>query len=408
MTAAGEVTDILSPEFAEDPYTGYHALRENAPLHWHKATSRYLVSRYDDVAAVFKNSAFTTDNYAWQVEPIFGGRTILQMKGHEHAVRRALVAPAFRGRELQEKFLPVIERAATELIDGFRGRGHADIVADFADHLPVIVIADMIGLDRSDRPMFQRWYRSIVDFISNIAEDPVIAEEGLRTHAEIEKYLLPLIRQRRESPGADLLSTLSQAEIEGIRMSDQDIKAFVILLLNAGGETTDKAISSTVRNLLQHPGQLRAVQADHTLITKALAETLRYSPPVHMIMREAAEDIALTSGTVPAGASVVCLLAAANRDPRRFAHADTFDIFREDLPERTAFSAAAHHVAFALGRHFCVGALLAKAEVEIGIGQLLDALPGIELVDEGALRESGMMFRGPVSLPVRFTPRGSR
>ncbi|MFG2224596.1 cytochrome P450 [Streptomyces sp. NPDC048644] len=378
-------------------------MRDDFPLIHHEATGSYIVSRYEDVERAFKDPVFTTDNYDWQLEPVHG-RTILQMSGREHAVRRALVAPAFRGRPLEESFLPVIERNARELVDGFRESGSADLVDRFATRFPVNVIADMLGLDRADHDRIHRWYTAIMGFLGNLSQDPEVADAGLRTRDEFAAYLLPLIRERRAHPGDDLLSTLCAAEIDGTRMSDEDIKAFCSLLLTAGGETTDKALSGIVHNLLRHPEQLAAVRADRSLIARAFAETLRYTPPVHMIMRQVSEDVTIGGGQVPAGATVTCLIGAAGRDERRYADPDTFDIHRTDLSATTAFSAAADHLSFALGRHFCVGALLAKAEVETGIGLLLDALPDLALADGAAPREQGVFTRGLDSLPVTFTP----
>ncbi|MFB8217958.1 cytochrome P450 [Streptomyces anulatus] len=380
-------------------------MRQDTPLLWHEATGSYIVSRYEDVERVFKDKEgeFTTENYDWQIEPVHG-RTILQLSGREHAVRRALVAPAFRGSDLREKFLPVIERNSRELIDTFRDAGSADLVADYATRFPVNVIADMLGLDKSDYDRFHGWYTAVIAFLGNLSGDPEVARAGERTRVEFAEYMLPIIRERREAPGDDLLSTLCTAEVDGVRMGDEDIKAFCSLLLAAGGETTDKAIAGIFTNLLRHPEQLEAVRADRTLIPRAFAETLRYTPPVHMIMRQSATEVALGGGTVPAGSTVTCLIGAANRDEDRYRNPDAFDIFREDLTATNAFSAAADHLAFALGRHFCVGALLAKAEVEIGVGQLLDAMPDLRLADGFDPVEHGVFTRGPQSLPVRFTP----
>ncbi len=397
--------DILSPDFERDPYQAYRLMRQDTPLLWHEATGSYIVSRYEDVERVFKDKEgeFTTENYDWQIEPVHG-RTILQLSGREHAVRRALVAPAFRGSDLREKFLPVIERNSRELIDAFRDAGSADLVADYATRFPVNVIADMLGLDKSDYDRFHGWYTAVIAFLGNLSGDPEVARAGERTRVEFAEYMLPIIRERREAPGDDLLSTLCTAEVDGVRMGDEDIKAFCSLLLAAGGETTDKAIAGIFTNLLRHPEQLEAVRADRTLIPRAFAETLRYTPPVHMIMRQSATEVALGGGTVPAGSTVTCLIGAANRDEDRYRNPDAFDIFREDLTATNAFSAAADHLAFALGRHFCVGALLAKAEVEIGVGQLLDAMPDLRLADGFDPVEHGVFTRGPQSLPVRFTP----
>ncbi|MFJ4923109.1 cytochrome P450 [Streptomyces sp. NPDC088725] len=405
MATAQQVPDILSSEFAEDPYPVYRLMRESAPLIWHEATRSYIISRYDDVERAFKDreSAFTTDNYDWQIEPVHG-KTILQLSGREHAVRRALVAPAFRGSDLREKFLPVIDRNARELIDSFRHTGSADLVDDFATRFPVNVIADMLGLDKGDHAKFHGWYTAVIDFLGNLSGDAAVTAAGERTRVEFAEYMIPIIRHRRENPGDDLLSALCAAEVDGVRMSDEDIKAFCSLLLAAGGETTDKAIASIFANLMLHPDQLAAVRADRTLIARAFAETLRFTPPVHMIMRQTAADVELSGGTIPAGATVTCLIGAANRDPSRYRDPDTFNIFRDDLTTDTAFSAAADHLSFALGRHFCVGALLAKAEIEAGVGQLLDAMPDLRPAEGYDPVEQGVFTRGPRSLPVRFTP----
>ncbi|MER8010231.1 cytochrome P450 [Streptomyces sp. NPDC094149] len=405
MSTAQQVPDILSPEFAANPYSAYRVMRETAPLIWHEPTQSYIISRYEDVERVFKDkkSEFTTDNYNWQIEPVHG-KTILQLSGREHAVRRALVAPAFRGSDLQEKFLPVIEQNSRALLDAFRHTGSADLVADYATRFPVNVIADMLGLDKADHPRFHRWYTSVIAFLGNLSGDPEVTAAGERTRVEFAEYMFPIIRERREKPGDDLLSALCAAEVDGVKMSDEDIKAFCSLLLAAGGETTDKAIASIFANLLLHPDQLAAVREDRSLIARAFAETLRYTPPVHMIMRQSATEVELSGGTIPAGATVTCLIGAANRDENRYGDPDRFDIFREDLTSATAFSAAADHLAFALGRHFCVGALLAKAEVEIGVDQLLDAMPDVRLAEGYDPVEQGVFTRGPQSLPVRFTP----
>ncbi|MFB6429137.1 cytochrome P450 [Streptomyces microflavus] len=380
-------------------------MRDGDPLSWHEATGSYVVSRYEDVERIFKDKKgeFSTENYDWQIEPVHG-RTILQLSGREHAVRRALVAPAFRGSDLRDKFLPVIERNSRELIDTFRATGSVDLVTDYASRFPVNVIADMLGLDKSDYDRFHGWYTAVIAFLGNLSGDQEVVRAGERTRVEFAEYMLPVIRERRAAPGDDLLSVLCTAEVDGVRMSDEDIKAFCSLLLAAGGETTDKAIAAIFTNLLLHPEQLEAVRADRELIPRAFAETLRYTPPVHMIMRQSTTEVELSGGTVPPGATVTCLIGSANRDEKRYRDPDSFDIFREDLAATNAFSAAADHLAFALGRHFCVGALLAKAEVETGVGQLLDAMPDLRLAEGFDPVERGVFTRGPQSLPIRFTP----
>lgn len=395
------VTDILSPECLRDPIPVWEALRDNEPLSFHEGMNAYVISRFDDVDRAFKDPVFTSDNYAWQLEPLHG-RTILQMNGREHSIHRRLVTPAFRGSELTARFVPVMRQNSRELLDGFRHTGEVDLVDAYTTRFPINVIVDMLGLPKSDHALFHRWYTAIVDFLGNLAQDPGVTARGMATKEEMTAYLLPRIAERRAAPGDDLLSVLCTAEIDGARMTENEIKAFVSLLLVAGGETTDKAIASMTLNLVRHPDQLAAVRADRSLIANALAETLRHSPPVQMIMRQPAEDVELSGGTVPAGATVVCLIASANRDPRHYADPDRFDITRADLDFAKAFTAAANHTAFALGRHFCVGAMLAKTEVEVAANDLLDAMDDIELVEPAVA--AGLFTRAPASLRLRFRP----
>lgn len=403
VTATKQPPDLLSEEFARDPYVAYRILRDEFPLTWHPGMQTYVVSRYDDVQKAFKDPVFGSENYDWQLEPVHG-RTILQMEGREHATHRALVAPAFRGRDLEAKFLPVIRDNSRTLVDAFRADGRVDLVDQYATRFPINVIVDMLGLPRADHDHFHGWYTSIMAFLSNLTQDPEVVVEGLRTKAEFEAYMLPVIQGRRARPGDDLLSTLCQAEIDGVAMTDEEIKAFCSLLLTAGGETTDKAMASVFANLVAHPEQMDAVREDRTLVATAFAETLRHSPPVHMIMRQPKEDVEFSGGVVEAGSTVTCLIGAANRDDRRFTDPDSFDVTRADLDDGRAFSAAANHLAFCLGRHFCVGAMLARTEVETGTNDLLDAMADIRFADGERPAEHGVFTRAPRELRLEFTP----
>lgn len=394
-------TDILSEECLKDPTETWRSLREDAPLHFHEGLKSYILSRYDDVELAFKDRRFTSENYSWQLEPVHG-RTILQMDGREHSIHRGLVTPAFRGSELTERFVPVMERNAQDLLDAFRDSGEVDLVSQFTTRYPINVIVDMLGLPKSDFALFHRWYSAIMGFLSNLTQDPDVAARGLQAKQELQDYMLPIIAERRANPSDDLLSTLCTAEIDGERMSDVDIKAFVSLLLVAGGETTDKALANLFVNLIQNPAQMAMVRADRSLVANAFAETLRHSPPVQMIMRQPNEDVEVSGGTIPAGATVTCLIAAANRDPRRYAEPDRFDITRDDLDFGKAFAAAANHTGFAFGRHFCVGAMLAKWEVVTAVNLLLDAMDDIEMVEPAP--STGLFTRAPESLKLRFTP----
>lgn len=395
--------DILSATFEADPYSAYAVLRQDYPVLFHEGTNSWLISRFDDVERIFRDPDITSDNYSWQLEPVHG-RTILQMEGREHSTTRNLITPAFRGSQLRDKFQPVIDKNAAQLIDPWRMDGVVELVSQFTTRFPINVIVDMLGLHKSDHELFHRWYTSIMAFLANLKQDPGIIEAGLRTKEELQAYMMPIIADRRANPGDDLLSVLCTSEIDGTTLTDLDIKAFVSLLLVAGGETTDKAMASLMRNLVEHPDQLSEVRADRSLIDAAFAETLRYSPPVHMIMRQPKADIEIQGVTIPAGATITCLLAAANRDEEKFDHPDEFDIHRSDLDVSRAFAAAANHTAFANGRHFCVGAMLAKTEVESATNQLLDAMENITIEPEATITEVGVFTRSPGALPLRFTP----
>jgi pulcherriminic acid synthase len=397
-----DAPDLFAPEFITDPYPIYRAWRDEYPLIWHEAADAYIISRYEDVNRAFKE--FSSENYSWQLEPVIG-RSILQMEGREHSTQRALVAPAFRGKDLQQKFLPVIHKNAQDLVEKFRADGHVDLVKQFTTRFPIGVIVDMLGLPKTDHDRFHGWYSIMMAFLSNVSQDPEVTAAGLRTTEELRTYMAPIITERRANPGDDVLSTLCLAEIDGEQMTDEEIKAFTGLLLIAGGETSDKAMASMFKNLVSHPEQLQAVREDRSLIGRAFAETLRYSPPVRVIMRTVKEDTELSGGTLSAGKSVACVIGAANTDDRQYTDPDSFNIFREDLDISRAFSAAANHMAFCGGRHFCVGALLARSEIEIGANLLLDVMDDIRFPDGYTAADEGLFSRAPASLLLDFTPR---
>ncbi|NPC96054.1 cytochrome P450 [Nocardioides sp. zg-DK7169] len=406
--------DILSSEYLTDPYPLQRVLRDHHPVLFHEATQSYLISRFEDVAGAFRSPQFSSRNYEWQLEPLHG-RTILQMEGTEHSRHRALLNPFFRGKGL-ERFMPVIREnamgliqevvasAGSDLMDPLARTGRADIVQDFSTWFPINVMVDMLGLPKSDHDRFHRWYESIMASLNNLAGDPEVTAAAEATRHELRDYMLPIIKERRSGDGEDLLSRLCRAEVDGQQMSDEEIKAFVSLLLVAGGETTDKAVTSMVRNLMDNPDQLEAVRRDRSLVDNAIAETLRHSGPVHMIMRQTEEDVELHGVTIPAGSTCIMMLAAANRDERQFADPDRFDIFREDLDVAKAFSGAANHVQFILGRHFCVGSQLAQTEMRIALNLVLDRMENLRYAEGFVPHEAGLYSRGIPELLVEFDP----
>jgi cytochrome P450 len=411
-TVAPQAPDILSAEYIADPYPFHKVLRDQYPAVYHEATQSWLISRYADCANAFKSEAFSSRNYDWQLEPIHG-RTILQMQGKEHATHRSLLNPFFRGKGL-EAFMPTIrqnaaelittavQRAGSEMMDELSGRGRVDLVAEFTTWFPIRVMVDMLGLPKTDHDRFHRWYHSVIAHLNNLAGDPAVTAAADQTREELREYMLPIIRERRNGDGDDLLSRLCRAEVDGEQMSDEEIKAFVSLLLVAGGETTDKAIASMMTNLIRNPDQLEAVRADRSLGDAAIAETLRYSGPVHMIMRQTEQPVEIEGTTIPEGATCILMLASANRDERHFTDPDTFDIHRTDLDVARAFSGAANHVQFILGRHFCVGSLLARTEMQVALDLVLDNMPNLRFQEGFTPREVGLYTRSVESLLVEF------
>ena len=222
------------------------------------------------------------------------------MEGTEHSRHRALLNPFFRGNGL-EKFMPVITENAVGLIHGIvaepaprlmgeiAAKGEVDLVAEFTTWFPINVMVDMLGLPKSDHDRFHRWYESIMASLNNLAGDPAITAAAEQTRIELRDYMLPIIQERRTGDGEDLISRLCRAEVDGHQMSDEEIKAFVSLLLVAGGETTDKAVASMVRNLIENPDQLQAVRDDRSLVNnvdRGDASTLGPGPHDHASDRE--------------------------------------------------------------------------------------------------------------------------
>ena len=403
--AAPTGPDILSPAFDADPYPFYAEMRESHPLYRHEVSGFWMVSRYHDVERVFKDGeSFSSRNYEWQNEPLHGGRTMLQLDGREHSAHRNIVGPQFRGAYLEERVRGIIGYTVHKLIDRFAADGNVDLRDRFTKPFPLDVIMYMIGLPLEDHETFRRWVDLGIEFQSNFAGDPDVERRGLEAQAQFADYLTPIIAERRADPGEDLLSKMLLGTSDGISMEDWEVRAFTSLLVSAGGETTDKALASMVCRLLENPEQLEAVRRDRSLITAAMAETLRHSGPVQMIMRQAERDVELSGGVVPAGGTVACVLGAANRDPDRFENADTFDVLRRDLDVAKAFNAAANHVEFALGRHFCVGAHLSRVEVEVAMDALLDRLPEMSFAPGFETDETGVFTRGPRSVDLVFQP----
>lgn len=407
---------LMSEEVAADPLAFYAELRATTAAHYDESVDGFLISGHEDVSRVYRDPIFTTRSYAWQLEPVHG-RTLLQMDGTEHSRRRALVSPFLRGKGL-ERWMGVVARNAAAVVDDLAAANAArlvdaldparpvDLMTDFANYFPVYVIADMFGLEHSDHPMFHRWYTTVVRVISNLAREPELVEEGRRTREEIREFMVPLFEERRRNPGEDMISALAIAEIDGFQMSAEEVCAYISLLLVAGAETTDKTFGSMFANLLEDPERWRRVRDDRDLVINAIAETLRYSPPTQINTRETSEATVIGGVEIPEDATVVTLIGSANRDPQRFANPDTFDLTRPDLDAERAFSGAADHLAFGAGRHFCLGAMLARAELTTAANLFMDRYPEMALLGNRP-RDVGVKMRGPEHVDVLLGTGGA-
>ena len=391
--------DIFSPAFADDPYPAYRRMRDDHPLYFHGPSQAWILSRYEDVQAALRQPEFTTRSYAAQTEPLLG-RTIIQLDGREHNLQRLLLAPTFRGTGIQQRWEAAIRQVVDELLAGLFEQPEPCLVRDFAAQLPVRMMATILGLPTADRERFRGWYTGLIRAALNLQRDPEVARAGERARDELEAYLRPLVARRRRDPGDDLLSQLAQAEVEGCQLAEEEIVRFGMLMVFAAGETTEKGLSTTLRNLLAHPEQLERVRADSRLVPRAVAESFRFTAPTHMVPRRTSAEVRVSGGVLPAEAEVMCFLGAANRDERRFADPDRFDIDRPEADPEHAFGPKAAHLAFGHGRHFCIGAMLSKFEICIAIERLLEATGDLRFAGGKVPPDTGLFLRGPARLPV--------
>jgi len=339
---------------------------------------------FDAVQQVLKDGeTFSSAGYAEVVGAVMG-HTILEMDEPEHHTYRGLVQQAFSRKAMETWEQDVVLEVVNEHIDAFVERGSADLVRELTFPFPVTVIARMLGLPRED---LRRFHRLAVELVSMGFD----MERGARASEQLYTYFCGIIAERRANLSDDLISVLVQAELEGERLDDDQICAFLRLLLPAGAETTYRSSSNLLVGLLTHTDQLDAVRADRKLITPAIEEALRWEPPLLTIMRTATRDTEVCGVPVPARSTVVINIGSANHDERYWDNAEEFDIFR----------APRQHLAFAWGPHMCLGLHLARMETKVLLTQLFDRLPNLRLdPDAEPPTITGMVFRAPQTLPV--------
>ncbi|MEI8002000.1 MAG: cytochrome P450 [Actinomycetes bacterium] len=327
---------------------------------------------------------FSSSGYANTIGLVFG-HSILEMDEPEHHAYRALIQQAFTRKAMEDWQVDIVAPIVDRHVAAFRERGRADLVGELLFPFPVAVIADMIGLPASDLPAFHRKAVEVISIASDI-------ERGLVAAQWLYDFFQGIITQRREAPEKDLISVLALAELDGQHLTDDEIIAFLRLLLPAGAETTYRSSSNLMFGLLSNPDQLEALRADRSLMPQAIEEGVRWEPPLTIIGRTTSRDTVLEGVAIPAGSPVTACMAAANRDPSRWDRPEQFHLFRE--PKQ--------HLSFAFGPHMCLGMHLARMETTTVVNAILD-LPNVRLdpaVDD--VHVSGLAFRAPAALPVLF------
>ena len=386
--------NLFSDEMRRDPYSLYRQLRANSPLfRVPPPFDAWLILDYDNVKRALNDS----NTFSSRVP---APRWFIFSDPPEHTKMRALVSQAFTSRTIAS-MEPTIRDLSREILDQSIGRGEMDLAADYSVPLAMQVIAGMIGIPAADWPRFKLWSDMILK-LSYARSGGEEAEHSKRDFAavtaEMGSYLAQMIeeRERQRTGHADLLTRLIDAELDGQRLSPQEILGFFQLLILAGQETTANLINNAVLCLLEHPDQLARLRESPELLPGAIEEVLRYRSPVQWMMRTPRRDVEVHGQTIAAGRLILCVIGSANRDPLRFPDAERFDIGRDPNP----------HIAFGHGIHFCLGAALSRLEARITLGDLLDRFASFELAGNRAWEpRQGLNVLGPASLPIRFERR---
>lgn len=377
----------------KNPYPIYRELRERHPVYevrpaggstgGHRAV---LVTRYEDVKAVIRDSDTFSNGIVQRTMGVVMGPTVIGMDGKEHLKHRTLITPSMTTRELRGAAFPVeARRIAESYIETFIADGRADLHEQFCYSFPLSVFISLLGIEITDVKEFH----DISKNLCLIASDP---GKGIAASAWLMDYLRPIVQAKRRQPGNDLISVLVQSELEGEQLDDVEVVSFLRLLTLAGAETTNHLIGTTFVALLADPVLMERVRGDRALVPALLQEAMRWESPVSTVMRDAVCDTEIGGVAIEKGTEVICHLGSANRDERRFAEPDRFDIDRDD----------GDPIPFGYGRHYCAGSHLAKMEAEVGVNALLDRLGNLRAVPGEEFAVVGFSFRGPDRIPVTF------
>jgi cytochrome P450 len=407
MDFEAELEDLLArPSFLSDPYATYRRLRENRPVYRSEVWGAWVLTRYDDIQAVFRDSRrfsnagrFTRFLASLPAEAGDAAAIIrasyavgmLQSDPPDHTRMRALVNKAFTPRVV-EGMRPRIQQIVEGLLVEADRNGGMDVIGDLAYPLPAIVIAEMLGVPPEDSGLFITWSDQIVSFQGSGRAQADNARTTARALDEFEAYFRGLCDRRRQQPADDLLSALVTAEEQGDRLTNAELVSMGVTLLIAGHETTRNLIGNAVYTLLRHDSELARLRQDPGLLPLAIEEVLRYESPIQRGWRRVAEDVELRGQQMKRDDLVFMMIGAANRDPDVFLEPDDFNIGRKEN----------RHVAFGLGVHFCLGAPLARLEGPIAVGEIMLRDPRLTKAPDEYEWTSSILLRGIRSLPIEF------
>jgi unspecific monooxygenase len=391
------------PAFVADPYPVYDALRTRGRVLWCEETGQWLVPHHTDVSALLRDRRlgrtyrhrFSDEEFGRTPPPpehepfhTLNDHGMLDLEPPDHTRIRRLVSQAFTPRTV-ERLRPYVRSLAEELAGRLVDAGGGDLLAEIAEPLPVAVIAEMLGVPEADRAPLRPWSAAICGMYElNPSEET--AAEAVRASVEFSDYLRELIAERRRRPGGDdLVSALIAAHDEGDRLTEQEMISTCVLLLNAGHEATVNGTGNAWAALFDHPDQLAALRADHSLVPSAVEELLRFDTPLQLFERWVLEDIEIDGTVIPRGAELALLFGSANRDPAVFAEPERLDLARRENP----------HISFSAGIHYCIGAPLARMELAASMTALLERAPGMRLAAPPE-RRPNLVMRGLAELRV--------
>jgi cytochrome P450 len=400
------IFDPYDYDFHEDPYPLYARLRDEAPLYYSERDDFWALSRHADVFAAFRDDAtysnrmgVSLDASAWSPDA-HRVMSFLALDGAAQTRIRKLVSAAFtprRVRELEPQVQRLTEHYLERVLAANAEAGSADWIAELAGRLPMDVISEMMGVPGADRDEVRRLADLLVHREAGVRDVP---PAGMEAAIELFSYYGDMVRQRRETPTDDLTSALVRAELDGDRLTDGEINAFLCLMVVAGNETTTKLLGNALFHLAAHPEQRTDVLTSGTdLVGPWVEETLRHDSSTQMLARYVTADVELHGRTVPAGSKLLLLIGAANRDERVFTEPSAYDIHRsKDELSRS--------LSFGTGRHFCLGANLARLEARVVLSELVRRVDHFEVHAERAVRVHSVSVRGFASLPVSVKERG--